>query len=262
MPTSVTAVRSESRPALHLRPQGSDSPPAFRGPGHRKAGGKMPPELKKIWRYYLYFLSFKDEWFALTKPQTKIIMKTTANLKRRDFLTKGGLAAMLPFTMPLVGFSNQSDSIREGRRVVTGLNSSGKSIVVSDGLVPENARSSGPKTGNSFSDLWIEEQVPVDLNGDTEPLIGYSVKTEPSQGGVTARIVTWEPGFSYPMHKTATLDFIFVISGQLELILEEGATIIAPGDAVIQRGTNHGWRVVGDEPCTVAAILLSALKEQ
>jgi len=187
-------------------------------------------------------------------------MNTKTSLKRRDFLTKGGFAAILPFTIPLVGFSNQSNSIREGRRVVTGLNSSGKSIIISDGLVPENARSSGPKSRNSFSDLWIEHQVPVDLNGETEPLIGYSIKTEPSQGGVTARILTWQPGFSYPMHKTATLDFIFVISGQLELILEEGSTIIAPGDAVIQRGTNHGWRVVGDEPCTAVAILLSALK--
>lgn len=189
-------------------------------------------------------------------------MKTTTSLKRRDFLTIGGFAAFLPFTMPIVDFSTQTTSIKEGRRVVTGINSSGKSTIVSDGIVPENARSLALTTGNSFSDLWIENQVPVDLNDNIESLIGYKQKTEPPQGGVTARIVTWQPGFSYPIHRTATLDFIFVISGKLELILEDGSTIVAPGDSVIQRGTLHGWRVVGDEPCTVAAILLSAVKKQ
>ena len=146
-------------------------------------------------------------------------MKPTTKLKRREFLTLGGIATALPFTLPLVAFTKQTNSVNEGRRVVTGLKSSGKSIIVSDGLVPENARNPEPKTSNSYSDLWIEHQVPVDLNDNKDPLIGYSVTTEPPQGGVTARIVTWEPGFSYPTHRTETIDFIFVISGKLELVL-------------------------------------------
>ena len=71
-------------------------------------------------------------------------------------------------------------------------------------------------------------------------------------------MITWEPGLSYPIHRTATIDFIFIVSGQLELILEEGSTVLNPGDCVIQRGTNHGWRVVGGEPCTFTAVMLSA----
>ena len=188
-------------------------------------------------------------------------MKPTTNLKRRDFLTLGGIATALPITLPLVAFTKQINSVNEGRRVVTGINGSGKSIIVNDGFVPENARWSEPNIRRSGSDLWIGHQVPVDLNDNTDPIIGYSSTTEPPQGGVTVRIVTWEPGFSYPFHSTATIDFIFVISGKLELLLDEGSTIVAPGDTVIQRGTNHGWRVAGDEPCTVAAVLLSALKE-
>ena len=60
------------------------------------------------------------------------------------------------------------------------------------------------------------------------------------------------------MHQTDTLDFLFVISGQIELILEEGSTVLESGDCLVQRGTNHAWRVVGDESCTFAVVLLSA----
>jgi naringenin degradation protein FdeH len=71
-------------------------------------------------------------------------------------------------------------------------------------------------------------------------------------------IFTWQPGFSFPMHRTATVDFVIVVSGRLELLLESGSTIVGRGDCVVQRGTRHGWRVVGNEPCTVAAIAVGA----
>jgi quercetin dioxygenase-like cupin family protein len=69
---------------------------------------------------------------------------------------------------------------------------------------------------------------------------------------------TWEPGFIYPMHRSDTIDFVFIISGQLELILEEGTTVLRSGETVVQCGTNHAWRVVGNEPCTFAAVLIDA----
>jgi quercetin dioxygenase-like cupin family protein len=69
---------------------------------------------------------------------------------------------------------------------------------------------------------------------------------------------TWEAGFMYPMHRSDTIDFVFIISGQLELILEEGSTVLRSGETVVQRGTNHAWRVVGNEPCTFAAVMIDA----
>ena len=185
-------------------------------------------------------------------------MKSKPTLKRRDFLNLGAFAAFIPLTAPLIANKNQSSGIKEGRRVVTGVNSSGKSIIISDGFVPDNARFLSTK--NSTSDLWIENQVPVDLNDNSDHFIGYSIKTEPPKVGLTARIVTWQPGFSYPMHRTNTLDILFIVSGRLELILDEGKTILAAGDSAIQRGTNHGWRVDGDQPCTVGVVLISAIE--
>lgn len=185
-------------------------------------------------------------------------MKPKPSLKRRDFLNLGAFAAFIPLTAPLIANTKQSSGIKEGRRVVTGLNSSGKSIIISDGFVPANARELS-KT-NTNSDLWLENQVPVDLSDNSDHFIGYSLRTEPPKAGLTARIVTWQPGFSYPMHRTNTLDILFVVSGRIELILEEGKTILAAGDSAIQRGTKHGWRVDGDEPCTVGVVLISAIE--
>ena len=45
----------------------------------------------------------------------------------------------------------------------------------------------------------------------------------------------------------------------MELVLETGSTVVRAGDAVIQRGTPHAWKVVGDEPCVFVSILADAV---
>ncbi len=142
------------------------------------------------------------------------------------------------------------------RRVVTGVNEEGKSVIISDGVVPPNAQYSGDF--GFGSDFWLEQSIPVDLTNKNDPISDYIVKTEPPTGGVVARIVQWNPGTNYEMHATNTIDIFVVISGQIKLILDESDTILKSGDSVIQRGTNHGWEVVGDKPCMFVAILLSA----
>ena len=70
--------------------------------------------------------------------------------------------------------------------------------------------------------------------------------------------MTYHPGFEYPWHHTASLDVVVVLAGHLELGLETGPVALAPGDCVIQRGTNHRWRVLGDAPATFVAVLIGA----
>ncbi|WP_313093645.1 cupin domain-containing protein [Chryseobacterium flavum] len=60
------------------------------------------------------------------------------------------------------------------------------------------------------------------------------------------------------MHQTLTLDYIIILFGELYLIMEEGETLLKPGDIVIQRGTNHAWSNRSDEPCIQLAILIDA----
>jgi quercetin dioxygenase-like cupin family protein len=54
------------------------------------------------------------------------------------------------------------------------------------------------------------------------------------------------------------VDFIVIVSGALELILDDGSKVLNAGDVAIQRGTAHAWRVVGSEPCTFVGIMLDA----
>jgi len=182
-------------------------------------------------------------------------MITNSRYRRRDFLASaGGLTA---FSFLGISQAGEETSSAPARRVVTGLNATGKSAIVSDGPVPATARYSKPGE-ESGSDLWLEKSVPVKNLDQTDPMADYSMQAGPPAGGVIVGTATWEPGHSYPMHRTDTIDFLFVISGQIELILEQGSTVLESGDCLVQRGTNHAWRVVGDESCTFAVVLLSA----
>ena len=140
-----------------------------------------------------------------------------------------------------------------GRRVVTGVDANGKSTVVLDGLVPPGARFNSP--GAIGHAMWRTAPGPVDLTDGTDPMELFSLENDwyPPPGGTGAVLITWESGFEYPMHATDTLDVVFIVSGRVELVLESGATMLGPGECVVQRGTAHGWRVVGDEPLTLCA---------
>lgn len=184
-------------------------------------------------------------------------MPTIGSEPRRSFLALGSAAALGSFGEARPALAAAEGS-RTHRRVVTGTTGSGKSTVVSDGPVPSEANFSDPKVGNTSDDLWVLQKVPVDLADQRDPVVGYSRQAWPPPGGVIARIITWGPGFAFRMHRSATIDFIFVVSGRIELLLDEKSVILGPGDSAVQRGTNHGWRVVGDEPCTFAAVLVSA----
>ena len=143
------------------------------------------------------------------------------------------------------------------RRVVTGVGPDGRSCVVSDGPVPEGAAWTEPGTGRG-ADPWIVESLPVDLAELADPTAHYVLQEWPSPGGAIARVISWEPGFAYPLHRSETLDVGWVLAGRVELILEDSSVELAAGDTIVQRGTMHGWKVLGDSPAILACVLLDA----
>ena len=60
------------------------------------------------------------------------------------------------------------------------------------------------------------------------------------------------------MHTTRTIDYGIVLSGEIDLELDEGEVHLGPGDVVVQRGTRHAWRNRGSRPCTMAFVLISS----
>ena len=61
------------------------------------------------------------------------------------------------------------------------------------------------------------------------------------------------------MHKTDTLDYVFVLEGEIVMLLDDGAEVcMRAGDIMIQRGTLHGWTNRGTAPCRIAFVLVDA----
>ncbi|HEX3802349.1 MAG TPA: cupin domain-containing protein [Solirubrobacteraceae bacterium] len=82
-------------------------------------------------------------------------------------------------------------------------------------------------------------------------------RLEPAPGGTIFRIATHQPGEQVPVHATATVDYVVVLSGELVLLVGGQEIVLQAGDTVVQQATPHGWANRSSEPCTVAAVLLS-----
>jgi len=109
-----------------------------------------------------------------------------------------------------------------------------------DSRVPESAQRNNPEHGIEADVVWVSEEVPTPILKNQDPMLEWFNEHEwfPSTG-FRACIITFQPGASYPMHASKTLDVIVVMSGQLELILEKDSTVLNPGDCLIQRETLH-----------------------
>ncbi len=168
------------------------------------------------------------------------------------------------------------------RRVFTGHDKRGRSVIVQDGLAP-NVKEMASMPGLALTDLW-ETAGPRARNEGNADAASRPVKLEPPRGGSILRIVEFPPDKAWRdsadakaafesigaghakdkasadpmMHKTDTVDYIIVMSGEIYAVVEEGEVLLKPGDVFIQRGTNHSWSVRGDVPCIIAAVLVSA----
>jgi quercetin dioxygenase-like cupin family protein len=140
------------------------------------------------------------------------------------------------------------------RRVVTGHDPRGRAVVTID-EVCRNVVSNRP--GSSSCVVWSTEGFPVDNDGETDPTtrrIGTTIDE-----GTVFRVVRYEPGLTPRMHRTDSIDYAVVLSGQIDLQLDDGQTVsLKPGDLIVQRGTIHAWVNHGPEPCEIAFVLVAA----
>ena len=169
------------------------------------------------------------------------------------------------------------------RRVVTGHDRNGRSIVLHDeNVAPDNLEHEVC--------VWATERTPVDNAGKAKPP-RTAQPLEPPDGGSVLRIAEFPPesalagltaeqreafmaemfrklGAAHArvdttrspgMHKTRTMDYVIVLSGELTLLLDEGEVTLKPFDIVINRGGNHDWINRGSGPARIAALLIDAV---
>jgi quercetin dioxygenase-like cupin family protein len=139
------------------------------------------------------------------------------------------------------------------RRVVTGHDTQGRAKVLVDEQV-KNVISNRP--GATSSVIWSSEGFPVNNDGDQDPT-GKSIKTTVDNGTVF-RVVKFDPGVSPRNHRTDSIDYAVVISGEIDMELDVGTVHLKQGDVLVQRGTIHNWVNKGKEPCVIAFTLVSA----
>jgi quercetin dioxygenase-like cupin family protein len=168
------------------------------------------------------------------------------------------------------------------RRVVTGHDARGRSVILSDGSSPHVLTVPG-RPDFALTNLWVTDRAPASNAGSADAA-ARPVVLEPPKDGTVFRVVEFPPdraagGFDrkaafaamgaahamdpdaarHPgMHKTDTVDYALVLSGEIWALMDEGETLLRAGDTLVQRGTNHAWSNRSDQPCLVAFILVSA----
>jgi hypothetical protein len=172
------------------------------------------------------------------------------------------------------------------RRVVTGHNERGRSIVLEDAPPPRVARIGGD-IGPWFYEVWNTRQTPARIDRSSGEPAESGIQLAPPKKGTRIRVLDIPPederlqklsteearahfaevgapsasshhaNARHPfMHRTESIDYGIVLQGELTLILDEGETVVRAGDIVIQRGTNHGWANRSGEMCRIAFILI------
>ncbi len=155
------------------------------------------------------------------------------------------------------------------RRVETA-NVDGRAVIRSDGTPPRTVEVPGSFAVSEV--LWLDGPTLTADDGRDRDDEGYAL--EPPPGGASVRIIRLpapDPGLPVDQHwlriegddpaspgnhTTDTLDVEVILSGRLVLGLDDGDHELGPGDVVVQRATQHRWRVTGDEPCTYAVFML------
>ena len=164
------------------------------------------------------------------------------------------------------------------RRVVTGINAEGKSYFVHDGPTPGHL-DMGVRV---IDEIWVDDPASPDPQEKRDPVDVETFHLEPPAEGSVVRVLTFRPGSAQAagkslaalaarfdtgdameedelgMHTTRTIDYGIVLSGEIDLELDEGEVHLSAGDVVVQRATRHAWRSRSDQPCVMAFVLVSS----
>jgi mannose-6-phosphate isomerase-like protein (cupin superfamily) len=104
--------------------------------------------------------------------------------------------------------------------------------------------------------VWSTGSFPTDNAADQDGGARQVVTTDPN--GTVFRIIEYGPGVSPRNHRTDSVDYAIVMSGEIDMEVDGAEVHLRQGDVVVQRGTIHNWINRGSNPCTIAFVLVAA----
>jgi mannose-6-phosphate isomerase-like protein (cupin superfamily) len=169
------------------------------------------------------------------------------------------------------------------RRIVTGHDPDGKAVVLSDSAAP-NVKVR-PVVGITSTLVWVTDESPADISGSADRA-DRQIGVSPPRNGSVFRIVDFPPGKEMSeadrkalmqqmglsrdtgaggtrhglMHRTDSIDYVIVLEGEIDMVLDDSEVHMRPGDVMVQQGTNHAWVNRSNANCRIAFVLIDAVK--
>jgi len=143
------------------------------------------------------------------------------------------------------------------RRVVTGHDANNVAKVLIDAPA---TNSRNPPSGLTTTLMWCTDAMPCDMpvGENIEDMGARKLGTPPPPNGTRFTVIDFPPGCPPSMHRTETIDYVIVLSGEIDMDMDDSTVKLKAGDVVIQRGTNHAWANRGKEMARIAVVLVDA----
>jgi quercetin dioxygenase-like cupin family protein len=143
------------------------------------------------------------------------------------------------------------------RRVVTGHTEAKLARAMLDGAAT-NAKYPGRGVVSTL--IWCTDAMPADisLGEQFEDMGSRILGSPPPPNGTRFAVIDFPPGNAAVVHRTETIDYVLVLSGEIEMDMDDSTVKLKAGDVMVQRGTNHAWVNRGSERARVAFVLIDA----
>jgi quercetin dioxygenase-like cupin family protein len=141
------------------------------------------------------------------------------------------------------------------RRVVTGHDARHTAKAIMDSPAT-NAKYAN--TGAVSTLIWCTDRTPANIvvGEKIEDMGARILGTAPPAHGSRFAVIDFPPGNHGRMHRTETIDYVIVISGEIDMDMDDSTIKLKAGDVVVQRGTNHAWVNRASERARVAFVLI------